>query len=337
MNEPIPSTPVSAPAPIAAPAPVPAPIMSTGSAATPKDFFLWLGAIIALYASVASLIALLFEYISVAYPDPLAYSDGMSDGVRFAMAMLIVTVPTTVLLFRQIRKGIMDESAKAALWIRRWGIMLTLFLAGATLVIDLITVVNYFLSGELTQPFLLKAAVVLLIAGGVFVHFLADAKGYWMHHPRRAQAVGAGVIVITVLTILAGFIIVGTPAQMRAMRLDQQRVSDLQRIQSEVVSVWQAQGTLPESLTTLQDPLTYFTLPMDPETQAMYEYSVTGPRTFSLCGTFSAPTRDLAPGSSYLTPGEDSFVHGEGRTCFARTIDPAKFPRTKDLVPVRGE
>src|SRR4029077_5474016 len=55
---------------------------------TPKDFFLWAGAMIALYSSVFAFIALLFQYINYAYPDPLAYSyvDPFSGGIRIAMA-----------------------------------------------------------------------------------------------------------------------------------------------------------------------------------------------------------------------------------------------------------
>ena len=40
---------------------------------TPKDFFLWAGAMIALYASVVAFIALIFSYLDFVYPDQLAY------------------------------------------------------------------------------------------------------------------------------------------------------------------------------------------------------------------------------------------------------------------------
>ena len=38
---------------------------------TPKDFFLWAGAMLSLYVSVFSLLSLIFSYIDRAFPDAL--------------------------------------------------------------------------------------------------------------------------------------------------------------------------------------------------------------------------------------------------------------------------
>src|SRR3989344_4870795 len=125
---------------------------------TPKDFFLWAGAMIALYGSVISFMTLLFQYINYAYPDPLTYyySDPYSGSMRFAMASLIVLVPLTVVLMRVIRNDIARVAEKADLWVRRWALVLTVFVAGATVVGDLIALVNTFLGGDLTTRFVLK-------------------------------------------------------------------------------------------------------------------------------------------------------------------------------------
>src|SRR3990167_2257901 len=102
---------------------------------TPKDFFLWAGAMVALYGSVISFITLLFQYINHTFPDPLDYYvDPYSGGIRFAMASLIVLVPVTILLMRYIRKDIMNEPSKGELWVRRWALVLTVFVAGAAVV-----------------------------------------------------------------------------------------------------------------------------------------------------------------------------------------------------------
>jgi len=120
---------------------------------------------IALYSSVFAFIALLFQYINYAYPDPLVsyYIDPFSSGIRFAMATLIVMVPVAVLLFRVLRKDIESVPAKADLWIRRWILVLTIFVAGLAVVGDLITLINYFLGGDLTTRFVLKVVVLLLV------------------------------------------------------------------------------------------------------------------------------------------------------------------------------
>ncbi len=162
---------------------------------TPKDFFLWAGAMVALYGSVTSFITLLFAYINQAFPDALEgsyyYYDPYSGSIRFAMATLIVLVPVAILLLNLIRSDIAKDSGKADLWVRRWALFLTLFIAGFAMATDLIVLINYFLGGEVTARFFLKIAVVLLVAAAIFMHFLADYWGYWIKFPGKARMVGA--------------------------------------------------------------------------------------------------------------------------------------------------
>lgn len=315
----------------------PAQAPTTSSKTTARDFFLWAGAVIALYGSVTSLITLLFEYVNHAFPDMLAgYSDPYSGAVRFAMAALIVLVPTTLILFRIIRKTIEKDSAKANIWVRRWALGLTLFIATVTVLIDLITLINTFLGGEISVRFALKVAIVLLIAVGVFLHFLADLKGYWFLSGKKANMVAAGVLLLTIVAIGSGFFIIGTPGTVRLLRYDEQKVQDLQNIQYQLTNYYQQKEELPASLDLLNDSLTGYTVPVDSETGAAYRYEVTEPLSFSLCADFNKETPDTKGRGSYperdmaypsMGMGiDENWNHGEGETCFDRTIDPDKFP-----------
>ncbi|HEY0010361.1 MAG TPA: DUF5671 domain-containing protein [Candidatus Paceibacterota bacterium] len=302
---------------------------------TPRDFFLWFGAVIALYGSIAALITLLFEYINYVFPDPLAYyADPYGGAIRFSMATLIVLTPTALMLLHLIRKALMREPSRAQVWIRRWALMLTLFIAGTTILIDLITLINTFLGGEITVRFALKVAVVLLIAFGVALHFLADLRGYWILHPRRATLIGLASGLLVLLTVVAGFFIVGSPHQMRLFRYDEQKTSDLQTIQYEIVNYWQQKEALPKSLNELVTPMTGFVVPSDPQTGTSYRYETTGDLAFKLCSTFNLPSRDLEGRGGYPMhdtsypgmPMSDNWEHGTGETCFDRTIDPDFYP-----------
>src|SRR3989344_5674775 len=158
---------------------------------TPKDFFLWIAAMVALYVSVISFIALLFDYINYAFPDVLNYYvDPYSGSIRYEIASIVVLFPVFLVLMRLIRNDIQALPEKRDLWVRRWALFLTVFIAGATVIGDLITLINYFLGGEITMRFVLKVIVLLLVAGGVFLHFLADLRGYWNKEPQRARMVG---------------------------------------------------------------------------------------------------------------------------------------------------
>lgn len=305
---------------------------------TPKDFFLWLGATLSLYGTVTAFLSLTFDYINIAFPDPLAfYGDLYGGSVRVSMATLIVLVPIMLGTLLTIRRDIVRTPGKANIWVRKWALVFTIFLASATAAITLITLLTTFLGGELSARFGLKALVVFLVAVLVALHFLTDLKGYWTLHRKKVNMVGAAVGVLAIMTVAAGFFIVGTPGEIRALREDQQRVSDLQNIQYQVTSYWQQKRALPASLGELNDPLMGFTVPVDPVTGAAYEYSASSTTAFTLCATFALESRDMSGKggytmntyeASYPSPWGDmqAFEHAAGRSCFDRTIDPDKFP-----------
>lgn len=305
--------------------------------AGPKDFFLWVGAMLALYGSAVSFVTLLFEYINYAYPDPLIdyYVDPFSGGIRFAMAALIVLAPLTIVLMRIIRKEIARDPQKGDLWVRRWALYLTLFIAGGTIVIDLITLINTFLGGELSMRFGLKVVVVLLVAGAAFMHFLSDLWGYWNVNPGRAKIVGYAALVAVVAAIVSGFFIMGTPGEVRLLRYDSQKVSDLQTIQWQVINYYQQKSKLPASLSDLEDPLSGWMKPVDPQTGGDYEYRITkAPYSFEICADFNADSKDVTVRSASIAKpvsmepgfGAENWDHGTGVTCFERTIDPDRYP-----------
>jgi hypothetical protein len=298
----------------------------------PKDFFLWAGAMVALYGSVISFITLLFEYINHAYPDPLVdyyYVEPYSGSMRFAMASLIVLVPVTIFLMRFIRNDIEADASKTELWVRRWALVLTVFLAGSTVVGDLIALVNGFLGGDLTTRFALKVLVILLVAGAVFLHFLADLRGYWHTNPGRAKQIGLAAGLAVVIAIVSGFFIMGSPAEIRLARFDTQKVNDLQSIQWELVNFWQQKQALPASLEDLQDPLSGYMLSTDPQSGEPYTYERTSSTSFKLCATFNRPSEELSvaymPVRAYGTM-EGNWKHDAGEVCFDRTIDPERYP-----------
>lgn len=297
---------------------------------TPKDFFLWAGAMIALYGSVVALIALLFEYIDYAYPDSLEYYvDPFSGGIRFAMASLIVLVPVTLVLMRLIRSDIARSLEKAELWVRRWALVLTVFIAGATVVGDLIALINTFLGGDLTTRFVLKVLVVLFVAGGVFLHFLSDLRGYWTANQSRAKMVGLAVGVLVLVVIVSGFFIMGTPGEVRLLRYDEQKTGDLQNIQWQIVNYWQQKERLPNRLEDLRDPISGFVIPTDPQSGDVYRYIQTGNLSFQLCAVFNAEsshTKAKVAAPRAVGVVDENWQHEMGEVCFDRTIDPERYP-----------
>ncbi len=313
---------------------------------TPKDFFLWAGAMIALYWSIFSLVALLFAYIDHAFPDALNYYiDPYSGGMRFSMASIIVMFPLFLYLMRVIRMDIVADARKAELWVRRWLLVLTIFIAGLTVAGDLITLINYFLGGDVTTRFVLKVAVVLLISAGVLMHFIADLRGYWMEFPEKARMIGWAAVVLIFTSIAAGFLILGSPNQVRLNRFDDQKIQDLQNIQYQIVNYYQQKEKIPTALSELNDSLSGNTIPIDPQSHLAYKYQMKNATSFDICATFNAHTQQnsmygnersvpvAAPTGTSGTKGMDlntlPWTHGPGETCFTRTIDPERYPPFK--------
>lgn len=311
---------------------------------TPKDFFLTVATIAALYASLVSLITLLFEYIDRLVGDPLQYGyyDPYSGGIRVALSTLIVIFPVYLYFTRVLNTDIRANPDKKDLWVRRWLHMLTVFLAGLTMIVDLIVLLNTFLGGEeVTAAFLLKVVVIFAVAGGVLWYYLKDIRGYWEQHERTSVRIGYIVAAVVALLVIAGFFIMGSPYEQRMMRYDSERINALQSIQYMITDYYRTKQTLPETLEALNDPLVGNHVPVDPETNARYVYHKTGALTFELCATFARESlKDAsakAQASTYVQPELDTnWQHDVGEACFARTIDPDNFQPypTKDVPAV---
>lgn len=303
------------------------PQSSAPARVTPKDFFLWIGALAALYLSVFSFVFLLFNYIDYAFPNALAYMPNPYDGgMPFEMASLAVLVPVYIALAFAIRRLIARDPSRADVWVRRWAIILTLFVAGTTVAIDAITLLAKFFRGEeLTVAFLLKALVVLVVAALAFWYFIYDLRGYLDTYRARGRLLGTVFAAAGFLAIVIGFFIVGTPQDARLARLDGQRAADLQSLQYQIASYWREKHALPSSPSALADPFSGYLEPKDPESGAAYEYAAIGANTFELCATFDR--------ASALVRAEDSWTHPAGRACFVRSIDPDRYPPLPGKIP----
>ncbi|MDP3735555.1 MAG: DUF5671 domain-containing protein [bacterium] len=310
---------------------------------SPKDFFLYLAALVALYTVVVSVLRLWFEIINTIFPDPLEYHYGFADGtLRAAMAALIVVFPLHLYLARLWNALMRREPEKSELWVRRWFVYLTLFVAGVTLAVDLIVLIDRFLGGELTTRFVFKVIAVFIAAGAVFGYFLYDLRRDVARPDRRLKLFAVAASSVVLGSIIGGFLVIGSPKEARDRRFDDQRTSNLQEIQWQVIEHWRQRRSLPPDLAALTEIFGYVQ-PLDPATtRPPYEYRVTGPNSFELCAMFSLPSGSASPkgapyarypaapepASIYVDRVDEKFFvkgssweHEAGRACFERVIE----------------
>ena len=127
----------------------------------------------ALYTCVTGLVLLFFTYINFAFPDPAwrtshAEVEELLSIIRAQLAIVIVTFPVFLVLWHFLLREVSRNPEKVA--IRRWLGYLSIFVGALTLSGDVMTLIYFFLEGQLTIRFLLKAAVLFLIAGSLVLY-----------------------------------------------------------------------------------------------------------------------------------------------------------------------
>ena len=316
--------------------------LQSSKSSVAKDVFAYLLTFGMLYVGVISFMALLWQIINVQFPDLVYFSYENSYVImRRVIASLIVVWPVFLILSRWIAKDLHVFQEKAHLWVRKWLLYFTVFVSAVTMIVDLITLINSFLSGELTTRFFLKVMVILVLASAVFAYQFWELRRGPTLEIKKMRLMAAGSCLAILIAIIAGFYFVGSPKTARAIRLDSQRVIDLQNIQYQVMDVWQRTESLPENLDQFSDPLSSFLLPVDPETGTAYAYKKTGKFSFELCADFlqETPSWDRPVDGKVLTTmrsferypmpyvdsGNENWFHESGYVCFERVIDPTLF------------
>ena len=149
------------------------PIPRPQATVSARDFFVYALTFGVLIFAAVNLVTLLHALIDTAFARG---EDFRRWQIRWSMAVLIVTVPVYLWLTIRERGKLRRDPALYRSAIRKWLIWIALLIAAATLLADLVAVINRLLQGDLTVQFLLKALVVAGVAGGIFAYYLEDNR-----------------------------------------------------------------------------------------------------------------------------------------------------------------
>ena len=129
----------------------------------------------------------------------------------------------------------------------------------------------------------------------------------------KTMLVAATTLVVG--SIIAGVILVGSPAEGRLQQLDSARIEDFRGIVTAMDSYWDREERLAISLDELaEDPRTQVNT-IDPGSAQSYEYRALDEDTYELCATFDRES--LAPARR----NSDFWSHRVGRQCFELDVD----------------
>ena len=145
-----------------------------------RDAFLYLLLFATLYTTAWHLGQLVFLLIDQVFPDRAfsGHSHGqfIREAMRFSVASLIVATPVFLYLSQLTSREARTDPAKRNSKVRRWLTYLTLFIASAVLIGDVIALMYNLLSGELTLRFILKMLTIAVIAGTTVTFYLWDIR-----------------------------------------------------------------------------------------------------------------------------------------------------------------
>jgi hypothetical protein len=134
--------------------------------------------------------------------------------------------------------------------------------------------------------------------------------------PSLDKAIVAAATILVVVSIIAGLIVVGSPAQGRIERLDADRIEDLRGIMLAVDLFWTRNERPPTSLGELMEDPRVQVNTVDPGSADSYEYHLLDEDSYELCATFDRES----PAPARRSP-TDFWSHGVGRQCFELSVD----------------
>jgi membrane protein YqaA with SNARE-associated domain len=293
---------------------------------------------------VASALGVLyFQVINHFFPDALQVSQyggyaaqAASDAIHYSIAALIIAFPLYVAVVRLWFKRYREDEGKEESKLTKWLTYIVLLIASVTIVGDLITTLNTFLSGEISVRFFLKALTIVVIAGMVFGFYFLERKKiqYGQDIPRSTfQWYGWGIGISIIFGIALGFGAVGSPETERMRSFDAERADHLSQLAQCVSNYSETFGKLPESTAELakMSAYSYCATLTDPESGAPYLYRIVSPLTFTtspdvyegtfeLCADFSLSSEEgagtVAPGVTYpYNEGTKWMEHTAGTDC----------------------
>lgn len=294
-----------------------------------------------LLVMIASAVGILFyQVINYFFPDPLAVVNGGGDvatgSIHYAMAALLISFPIYLLALRIWFRRFREDEEKVESKLTKWLTYLVLLATAITMVGDLVTALFYFLQGEITARFFLKALTVFVIAGIIFAFYFLERRKVQYHKDvalRVFRAFGWAVGGIIAVAVVLGFIVGGSPSTERNRGFDTQRTNDLRSLAGCIANYAQNQKALPGTLGDLSKSTQYSYCgggTQDPETGMPYAYRIITPSMtngtvregeFELCASFAldAEGKQLNV-NSYSYPNDKWSKHTLGRSCNTETV-----------------
>lgn len=285
-----------------------------------KFFFLTLGVVVSLITTIATSITLMFAILDRFIPDTLtdayvsAYNSYVYNDFLTPLAILIIFIPIFFILAYQFRKYLNKSLNKKEAGFLKWVIYIIIFLTSLVIIIDLITLVHYFISGEITLRFIYKVIGVIVVAGLALLYYISLLKDFNQNKLaifkrfNLRKVLGLISLLLLVFGVVLTFSIMGSPKTQRDYRLDNLKINNLQSLEYSIQNYYDQYKSLPADLTKLDKYSQSSTI--DPTTKAVFKYEIVDEVNYKLCANFLKATPERVEVKA------NPWYHEIGETCF---------------------
>lgn len=280
------------------------------------DAFLNLFALISLGWMSFSFGAVLFEIIGKFFspPNVNAYNSFSQAGLKFAIASVIIITPIFLVVIGSLHKNYKTNNLNFRSGIHRWLTYLMLLISALTVIGRLVYQLFRFLDGDFTLAVILRSLVILIIAGGIFGYYFYDLRRRdYSNRSLISIIFFYAVIVLTLGSVVGGFMVIDSPQKARDINFDRQRVNNLSQINDFLQMEAENNKILPENISAAK-----YSRLVDPETNKPFEYRRISTTTYEICAVFALSTKDLNQ-DFYGT--DDWYYHDAGRQCFTKSAN----------------
>lgn len=149
--------------------PIPRPVATVSA----RDFFVYALTFGLLLTGAVNLVLVLQALVDLAFAEE---NYGTTRQIRWGVSVLIVMAPLYLWLTLRERRKLAQDPALYRSAMRKWLTYIALLLAAMTLLGDLVATVFALLTGDLTGQFLIKALIIMVVAGGIFLFYLKDIR-----------------------------------------------------------------------------------------------------------------------------------------------------------------
>jgi nitric oxide reductase large subunit len=143
---------------------------------TARDAFIYLLLFTSLGFAASFLVSLLQAIVDTLMYEAGENASDSADQIRFAIAVLVVSGPLYIWMTILTRRQIAGDAGRERSLVRKWLTYLSLFVTALFFLGDAIFVVYNFLDGDITLRFFMKALIVAVVSGAIFLFYLRDVE-----------------------------------------------------------------------------------------------------------------------------------------------------------------